>query len=60
MLVRELERVERREKKKQLEDRWSLMKWVSKFIEENDVNWRKGKLERERLSVEEWENLSEK
>jgi hypothetical protein len=33
--VREVERVERREKKKELEDRWSLMKWVTKFMEEN-------------------------
>ena len=35
-LVRELERVERREKKTMLEDRWPLMKWISKFIEENE------------------------
>ena len=29
-------------------------------MKENEVNWRKRKLERERLSVEEWANLSEK
>ena len=37
MLVREVERVERREQKKQLEEKWALMKWVTKFIEENEV-----------------------
>ena len=40
MLVRELERAERREKKKQIEDRWALMKWVTKYIDENEANWR--------------------
>ena len=44
-LVRELERVERREKKKQLEEKWSMMKWVTKFIEENEGEWKR---ERER------------
>ena len=38
-LVRELERVERREKKKMLEDRWSMMKWISSFIEDNEDKW---------------------
>ena len=49
MLVREVERVERREKKKQLEDKWALMKWVSKFIEENE-----GGLKRERIGREKY------
>ena len=63
MLVREVERVERRERKKQLEDRWSLMKWVTKYIEENEGNWKREELIRkekgEKLSVGEWEKLTE-
>ena len=61
MLVREVERVERREKKKELEDRWSLMKWLAKFIEENEGNWKREELIKgKKLSVEEWETLTEK
>ena len=41
MLVQEIERVEKREQKKQLEEKWALMKWVTKFIEENEVGWKR-------------------
>ena len=34
-LVREVEKLERKEKKKMLEKRWALMRWVAGFIEEN-------------------------
>ena len=62
MLVRELERAERREKKKQIEDRWALMKWVTKYIDENEANWRNEKRKlgnEEKISVNEWDRLSE-
>ena len=61
--MRELERAERREKKKMLEERWTLMKWLTKFIVENEGYWKRGKvleMERDVLSVNEWETLNEK
>ena len=59
MLIREVERVERREKKKQLEEKWALMKWVTGFIEENEVGWKRENVRKTRVSLEEWEMLSE-
>ena len=59
MLVREVERVERREQKKHLEEKWALMKWVTKVIEENEVGWEREKIRMKRVTLEEWEKLSE-
>ena len=35
------------------------MKWVSKFIEENEGGWKRERIRRGKVSLEEWEMLSE-
>ena len=42
-LVRDIEKLERKEKKKMLEKRWALMSWVAGFIEENTDKWERDK-----------------
>ena len=56
-MIREMERVERREKKN-LEKKWEIMKWISEFISENEEKWKEdGKLREEEANrkMADWE-----
>ena len=36
------------EMKKQLEEKWAMIKWITQFIEENQEQWRKDREERQK------------
>jgi hypothetical protein len=60
-LVRESERLERREKKKQLERKWEMLRWVTDFLKENGERWRDEGNEREeeaKKKLADWERRS--
>ena len=57
----EAEREERKERKRKLEERWSLLRWVTEYIEENQERWEKDAAERkeeEKLRLRIWEKNS--
>ena len=56
LLIREVEKVERREK--MLEERWTMLRWVTGFIEKNQEKWsERDERRREKVTLEEWDMM---
>ena len=56
MIIREAERVERKEKQRVLEERWKLIRWLAEFIDTNrERSEKKGK----EINIEKWEKLEQ-
>ena len=61
LLIREAERAERKEKKRVLERKWEMMRWVTEFLSETDEKWRRERKEREEENgrkLADWEKKS--
>lgn len=55
--LRIVEKLERKEKKKKLEKKWAMMRWVTSYIEKNEVKWRRlteQRKEEDRMRLEDW------
>ena len=54
----EEDKKERNEKKRKLEEKWALLRWITNYIETNNEKWEKGRKERQekgKNEVLEWE-----
>jgi hypothetical protein len=61
ILRQEQEKLDRKIKKKMLEERWTMMKWVTTYIDENADKWARDKKERqenEQKWQEEWARMT--
>ena len=58
-LVREVEKMERKEKKKMLEERWAFIRWVTGFIVENTDEWEMDREIRKEERKLNWRNVRE-
>ena len=47
ILRQEQDKLDRKIKKKRLEERWALMKWVTTYIDDNTDKWARDKKERQ-------------
>ena len=51
---------ERKQRKKMLEERWAMTRWITNYIDENTERWKKEKLERkenEKRTAQEWAKM---
>ena len=64
-LVREVERWERKEKQRMLEERWILLRWLTDFVDVNTNKWdeeeegKENEKEEKKLDLKMWEKLPE-
>ena len=61
MLRKDQETNERKQKKKSLEERWAMIRWITRYIDENSERWSKEKLERQKNEVklaEDWNRMT--
>ena len=66
-IIREKQKTEKIQKKKKLEQKWEMVRWLTRFLEDNKGNWEelnelREQSEKARLEKEAWENknLAEK
>ena len=55
------EKKDKKIKKRMLEDRWEMAKWITKYIDENQDRWAEEKKEREKSNknwMEDWARLA--
>ena len=60
LLRQEHERSERKAKKRMLEERWSMVRWITEYIDTNTQRWeeeRKSRVETEKESAERWKKM---
>ena len=63
LLRQEQEKKARKIKKRMLEERWEMARWISKYISENEERWAREKREREsseRKWLEDWGRMTRK
>ena len=56
--LKEILKIEKKEKKKQLQEKWLTLRWITTLIDENSDEWdknRKERVENERKEKEEWQ-----
>ena len=61
LLCQEQERMDKKVKKKMLEERWEMMKWLTKYIDENTDKWNKQKKEieeNEKKWLQDWARMT--
>ena len=61
MLRQEQDRADKKGKKRMMEERWAIAKWLTKYIDENTDRWKKEKKEREENEkkwIEDWAKMT--
>ena len=60
ILRAEQEKSEKKLKKRMLEERWAMARWISKYIDENTEKWKREKINRQeddKKRAEEWRKM---
>ena len=61
LMRQEQERQEKKDKKRVLEERWAMMKWITSYIDRNEEKWARGKKERKENQTkwqEDWARMA--
>ena len=62
-IIKEKQKTEKLKKKKQLEQKWEMVRWLTRFIDENKGKWEelrelKEGIEKERIAKEKWDSMN--
>ena len=60
LLRQEQEKRERKQKKRMLEERWAMARWITEYIDKNSERWKTEKEQRkrdEKETAEEWKKM---